>query len=195
MNPFLGADANALSNEQLKKVFGVLNQSNLNAISKELVDARFNNIMNRVEYDVYLASKYVEEPSSYYDAVTEGEESTPGPVEDIRPYGDEPVFFAQVMPEYPGGQTVLNNDLAKNIRYPENMKELGIQGKVYLSFTVEKDGSITDIQVARGISGGKELNEEAVRVLKNLPKKFSPGKMNNKPVRVRLTIPVNFQLR
>lgn len=195
LNPFLGADANALSNEQLKKVFGVLNQSNLNAISKELVDARFNNIMNRVEYDAYLASKYVEEPSSYYDAVTEGEESIPGPVEDVRPYGDEPVFFAQVMPEYPGGQTAMNDDLARNIRYPENMKELGIQGKVFLSFTVEKDGSITDIQVARGINGGKQLDEEAVRVLKKLPKKFSPGKMNNKPVRVRLTIPVNFQLK
>jgi len=89
----------------------------------------------------------------------------------------------------------MQSDIAKNINYPEEMMEMGIQGKVYVSFVVEKDGSITNVKVIRGINGARLLGEEAVRAVMKLPKKFTPGKMNGKPVRVALNVPVHFQLK
>jgi protein TonB len=71
-------------------------------------------------------------------------------------------------------------------------KESGIQGTVYVTFVVEKDGSITDVRVLRGIGGG--CDEEAVRVVKNSPK-WSPGKQRGKPVRVQYNLPVKFILQ
>ena len=197
LNQFIGADANTLSNEQLKNVFRILNQSNLGNLSKDPADSRFNKIMNRVEYDAFVSSKYVieEVDGMYYDYEMEGDNVIPIPVEEVRPYGDEPVSFAQEMPEYPGGDAAMQSDIAKNINYPEEMMEMGIQGKVYVSFVVEKDGSITNVKVIRGINGARLLGEEAVRAVMKLPKKFTPGKMNGKPVRVVLNVPVHFQLK
>jgi protein TonB len=84
------------------------------------------------------------------------------------------------------------NYLTSNIRYPEQARELDIQGTVFIEFVVEKDGSITNVVVKRGIGGG--CDEEAVRVVKSMPK-WKPGKQRGKPVRVRYTLPVRFQLR
>ncbi len=81
--------------------------------------------------------------------------------------------------------------LQDNLKYPVRAKELGIQGKVYLSFVVEKDGSVTDVALLRGIGGG--CDEEAIRAVKNMPK-WIPGKQRNIPVRVRFNLPVNFKL-
>ena len=81
--------------------------------------------------------------------------------------------------------------LHNNMKYPLQAKELGIQGKVFLSFVVEKDGSVTDVSLLRGIGGG--CDEEAIRVVKNMPK-WIPGKQRNIPVRVRFNLPVNFRL-
>ena len=81
--------------------------------------------------------------------------------------------------------------IAENIRYPEEAKELGIQGKVYVNFVVEADGSISNVNVARGIGGG--CDEEAVRVVKLMPK-WKPGKQQGMPVRVQFNLPIKFTL-
>jgi protein TonB len=100
--------------------------------------------------------------------------------------------FVEEQPEFPGGEEALMNYLTSNIRYPEQAKELDIQGTVIIEFVVETDGSVTNVVVKRGIGGG--CDEEAVRVVKSMPK-WKPGKQRGKPVRVRYTLPVRFQLK
>lgn len=95
------------------------------------------------------------------------------------------------VPEFPGGMEGFGRYLSKAIRYPAIAKENGTQGRVILTFVVEKDGSSTDIKVARGIGDG--CDEEAVRALKNAPK-WKPGIQNGRPVRVQYSIPVSFAL-
>jgi len=100
--------------------------------------------------------------------------------------------FVEEQPEFPGGEEALMNYLISNIHYPEQAKELDIQGTVIIEFVVETDGSVTNVVVKRGIGGG--CDEEAVRVVKSMPK-WKPGKQRGKPVRVRYTLPVRFQLK
>lgn len=83
------------------------------------------------------------------------------------------------------------NGFAKNVKYPVLAMENGIQGKVFIQFVIERDGSITDVKVARGVDAS--LDKEAVRVVQSMPK-WKPGKQRGKPVRVAYTLPINFQL-
>lgn len=97
------------------------------------------------------------------------------------------------MPEFPdGGMPGLLKYLAKNIKYPVIAQENGIQGRVVCSFVVNRDGSIVDIQVLRGVD--PSLDKEAVRVLGTMPK-WKPGEQRGKPVRVKYTVPVMFRLQ
>ncbi len=98
------------------------------------------------------------------------------------------------MPQFPGGEAALQAYMSKNIHYPEAEKEAGISGKVYLTFVVEKDGSITSVRILRGVSGGEGINKEAVRVVQSMPK-WDVGMQNGHPCRVQFTLPVNFELR
>lgn len=97
----------------------------------------------------------------------------------------------EVMPQYPGGPIAMLKYLMKNIKYPEQAMKEGIQGRVTVRFIVEKDGSISDVKPV--LSVHPLLNKEAVRVVKSMPK-WSPGKHNGKPVRVRFNLPVMFKL-
>jgi len=108
---------------------------------------------------------------------------------------EEEVVFMVVesMPEFPGGQQALFKYLSENIKYPVIAQENGIQGKVVCQFTVNKDGSIVDIEVVRS-GGDPSLDKEAVRVIKTMPK-WKPGKQRGKPVRVKFTVPVSFKLQ
>ncbi|RZJ65224.1 MAG: energy transducer TonB [Flavobacterium sp.] len=94
-------------------------------------------------------------------------------------------------PEFPGGMAAWSKFIQKNLRYPYMAQDAGIQGKVYISFVVEKDGSITDVSVMRGIGGG--CDEEAMRVIKKSPK-WSAGEQNNTKVRVRYNMPINYTI-
>jgi len=96
------------------------------------------------------------------------------------------------MPEFPGGESALEKYLATNIKYPQAARESGVIGKVFVNFVVEKDGSITDVKVLRGI--GRGCDEEAVRVVKGMPK-WKPGTQKGKPVRVSFNLPVEFTLQ
>lgn len=96
------------------------------------------------------------------------------------------------MPEYPNGGTAgLMNFISKNLKYPTICQESGVQGRVVVSFVVNKDGSTTDFRIIRSVD--KYLDKEALRVLNGMPK-WKPGKQKGVPVRVRYTVPINFKL-
>ena len=97
----------------------------------------------------------------------------------------------EVMPQFPGGQIAMLKYIMENIKYPEQAMKEGIQGRVAVRFIVEKDGSISDVKPI--LSVHPLLNKEAVRVVKSMPK-WTPGKQNGKPVRVRFNLPVMFKL-
>ena len=96
------------------------------------------------------------------------------------------------MPSFPGGESKLMEYLSRHVNYPQEAREHGVQGKVFVNFTVEADGSITNVKLIRGIGSG--CDEEAVRVVENMPK-WNPGKQRGKPVKVSYAIPINFILQ
>lgn len=96
-------------------------------------------------------------------------------------------------PEFPGGDKGLFDFLVKNIQYPHDERDRGIQGKVYITFVIDRDGSITNVDIYKGVQGGAGLSTEAMRVIKLLPK-WKPGMKNGVSVRVRYIIPVYFSL-
>ena len=96
------------------------------------------------------------------------------------------------MPSYPGGNGALMQYLSSHIKYPVIAEENGIQGRVICTFVVERDGSITDVRIAKSVD--PSLDKEAVRVVSSMPK-WIPGKQDGKPVRVEYTFPVTFRLQ
>ena len=105
----------------------------------------------------------------------------------------EPPLLGDVgpMPEFPGGTEKLLEFLKENIHYPKIAEENGIQGRVVVTFVVEKDGSIGKAKIVKSVD--PSLNEEAIRVLKLLPK-WKPAMLNGKPVRSKYTVPITFRL-
>lgn len=95
------------------------------------------------------------------------------------------------MPQFPGGQIAMMKYIMENMKYPKQAMKEGIQGRVTVRFIVEKDGSISDVRPI--LSVHPLLNKEAVRVVESMPK-WTPGKQNGKPVRVRFNLPVMFKL-
>lgn len=98
----------------------------------------------------------------------------------------------QEQPEFPGGMEKMYEFMQRTQKYPDMEYEAGIQGKVYVQFTVAKDGSIEDAKVLRSVSDG--LDKEAMRLVKSMPK-WSPGKMGGKAVKCRFNLPVVFKLK
>ena len=100
--------------------------------------------------------------------------------------------IVEEMPAFPGGEAKLMEYVGKNIKYPQIARETGIQGRVFIGFVVEPDGSVSNVKLLRGIGGG--CDEEAMRVVKSMPK-WKPGKQRGKAVRVSYQIPVLFKLQ
>lgn len=96
------------------------------------------------------------------------------------------------MPMYPGGYAALMGYLRDNIKYPTVAAENGVQGRVVVGFVVERDGSITDVNILRGVD--PSLDREAMRVVKSMPR-WNPGKQNGSAVRVKYQLPVSFRLQ
>ena len=105
---------------------------------------------------------------------------------------DEVFTIVESMPQFPGGNKKMFEYLSKSIKFPPAAKANGIQGKVYVNFTVGKDGKIRDIKILRGVHD--LLDKEAIRVVKAMPK-WKAGKQRGKPVSVSYNLPINFQLR
>ena len=118
--------------------------------------------------------------------------SESGPSDEEEAEGNQIFTVVEQQPEFPGGEAALMNYIKKNLKYPAFAAENGIQGRVTLSFTVEKDGSIANIEVMR--SPAEELSKEAIRVVQSMPK-WKPGKQRGKPVRVKYMLPVTFRLQ
>lgn len=151
---------------------------------------KVTDILNIVEDDVELEEELIIQDTEatedtevdFTDMTTEEEEEE-----------DAPVFFiVEEMPEFPGGEQALHKFLASNIEYPVIAQENGIQGRVYVKFVVNTDGSITDVEIARGVD--PSLDKEALRVVRSMPK-WKPGKQRGKAVRVSYTVPINFVLQ
>ena len=139
-------------------------------------------VIEIVEDEVEIENELeIEDTETYEDEIIEIEEE------------DDEEFFMVVenMPEFPGGDLGLMKFIQKNVKYPAIAKEYNITGKVYVSFIVDKGGSVTNVKIVRGVD--KNLDAEALRVVSALPK-YKPGKQRGKPVRVMFTIPINFTL-
>ena len=117
----------------------------------------------------------------------------PPPPPAPKPEVSNKVFdVVEEMPHFPGGPAALQAFLSSNTKYPVVAQENGVQGRVIVSFVVERDGSITDVKVVRSVD--PSLDREATRVVKSMPR-WSPGKQNGSAVRVKYTVPVVFRLQ
>jgi len=105
---------------------------------------------------------------------------------------DEVYTIVEQMPEMPGGRGALYAFLSKNVKYPLKAKSKGIQGKVFVNFTVSKDGTLRDIKIIRGVH--KLLDKEALRVIKSMPT-WKPGMQRGKKVSVSYNLPISFVLK
>lgn len=145
----------------------------------EIVD---DDVVVEDEINVDIEARADQAVQAYVPVMTEEE---PAPV------AEEIFTFVEEYPEFPGGDKALREYILNNIKYPEVARTSGITGTVYVQFVVEKDGSISDVKVVRGIGGG--CDEEAVRVVKSMPR-WKPGKQRGQPVRVYFTLPIEFKL-
>ena len=108
-----------------------------------------------------------------------------------RPDNDSIYNIVEQMPQFPGGDPAMFEFISKNVKYPQKAKDEGIQGRVFIQFVVEKDGSVGEVKLLRGIGGG--CDEEGIRVVKSMPK-WTPGQQAGKAVRVLYTLPIFFKL-
>ena len=118
--------------------------------------------------------------------------NTTATAQDKKTSDDKVYEKVEVMPEFPGGDQAMMDFVATNVKYPKEAMDKEISGRVLVSFIVEKDGSITDAKVVKGIGGG--CDEEAVRVVNAMPK-WKPGMQKGKPVRVSFMMPFTFKLQ
>ena len=128
--------------------------------------------------DIHLSDKQLE------DYITE----TLPPEEPI----DDIVIFAETQPSFPGGLEAFYRYVSQAVNYPQSAIRRSISGKVFVEFVVDRDGSLSDLKVIKGIGGG--CDEEALRVIKNSPR-WNPGKQRGKAVRVRMVVPISFTLQ
>ena len=170
---------------------------------------RFSNdpIILKPEIQIHQTPKQVPDEELFpYESIEINEDRpprpavTPPPPPKIKSTSDvppKPIVVAEIIPfpdveaSFPGGQEVMKNWIASNINYPEEALSAGVQGRVYVSFVVEPDGSLTNINIERGIS--KELDGEAKRLIRSMPK-WTPGEAGGKKVRSQVRLPIDFIL-
>ena len=138
-----------------------------------------------VTEDIIEEENTEEEPITVVEVVPVAEE------EETVIVDEEIIEFPDVEAEFKGGAQAMMKYIQQNIQYPPTSIEMNEQGKVYLSFVVESDGSISNISIERGVS--IDIDKEAKRIVRNMPK-WSPGESNGKKARTRCRVPINFQL-
>ena len=127
----------------------------------------------------------------------EGEKDAVVPTEDTGPgEAAAPEIFTVVeeMPEFPGGVMEMQKYIVKNIQYPAMAREAGISGKCFLKFVVTGDGTISDVQILKGVASCPDCDKEAMRVVKSMPK-WKAGKQNGRAVSVYFNLPINFTIK
>lgn len=155
-------------------------------------------ILDIVDDDTEIEEETIESSESTTEAISGPVAQHTGPVATgpvvTEEESDEGTVFQVVeqMPEFPGGMEALMKYLSKNIKYPSIALDNGIQGRVLVSFTVNKDGSIVDPEIMKSVD--PSLDKEAIRVISTMPK-WNPGKQRGKAVRVKYTVPVAFRIQ
>jgi protein TonB len=104
---------------------------------------------------------------------------------------DTPMMGPEIMPEFPGGPQKMYEFIRQNMVYPPIELENRIQGKLFMTFVVDRSGNIKDVQTLRGVPGGPNLAKEALRVIRLMPQ-WNPGRQNGRPVSVQLNLPFVF---
>ncbi len=148
-------------------------------------------VLNVVEDNVEVDTEIMSTDDSQ-DAQQQEAYVPPAVVEEEEEETNQIFTVVEEMPQFPGGETALMQYIAKGIKYPVIAQENGIQGRVVVSFVINKDGKVVDAQVVRGVD--PSLDKEALRVIGTLPA-WKPGKQRGKPVRVKYTVPVLFRLQ
>ena len=117
---------------------------------------------------------------------------TPTTTDELKDDDIEVFLVVEEMPEFPGGMSKMMKYFSDNMHYPAEAIEKGIQGRVICQFTINKDGSISDVIIVRGVD--KLLDQEAIRLIESMPL-WNPGKQRGKTVRCKYTVPVSFRLQ
>jgi len=145
---------------------------------------------DNIKFKVSASSGFTVKIGSQEGEEEEGPPEKGPPVEQVV----EKIFTeAEVMPDF-SGKDGFQAYLKKNVRYPFAEKDQGKQGTVYISFVVEKDGTIANVKAAKEVAGAPGFTKEAIRVISLMPK-WTPGMMNGHPVRIEITQPVKFTLQ
>ena len=153
---------------------------------KEVFDFKLvdNNTETKDDFDFFTSDIRADEPILFDKPFLKQTEEEPE---------DETVYdWADVMPEFPGGEQALLNYLKNTVVYPVVAQETGTYGKVFVGFIVDADGSVTDVHIIRGVDDS--LNNEAIRVVNSMPK-WKPGMRAGRYVRVSYIVPINFVLQ
>ncbi len=149
-------------------------------------------VLNVVEDDVELEEQDIVTSEDNQNEAQVQTYVAPAVVEEEEESAQQIFTVVEEMPKFPGGDAELLKFIAKSIKYPVIAQENGIQGRVICSFVVNRDGSVVDAEVLRGVD--PSLDKEALRVIATMPK-WTPGKQRGKPVRVKYTVPITFRLQ
>lgn len=172
----------------LRAKLGIVDPTDIEILSEDQVK---NEVMDEGMAEDYRAIGVINADDDRYRPIHEQVVVTE-PEPELRRYVPEKIFVEVEQPaEFPGGQAAMMKWISEHIRYPEAAKASGISGRVVVKFVVEKDGSITNPTVVKGVD--KDLDKEAIRVIKSMPK-WKPGKNNGEPVRSYFNLPVTFRL-
>lgn len=180
------ADRKALQ-QSLSEASESLSEAESSPEASELLDIVENEIVDVTFIPVEVANEREEAERARLQAELAAELQKEAEAEDPNKIYDK----VEVMPEYPGGAAAFMRYLAQNVKYPTVAQENGTQGIVVVQFVVDADGSVTNAHVITSVD--PYLDEEALRVIKSMPR-WTPGKLNGKPVRVKYTTPIKFRL-
>ena len=161
---------------------------NADGTPNENIKFTFNAIEKHGDTTMYTMEPFTLDADKFKLSIQTTEDN---PIRIIRNNNDSIYQTVEEMPEFPNGIEGLMDYVAQNVKYPESAKENNLQGRVIVKFVIEKDGSVSNVEVGRG--WGNELDDEAVRVVKAMPN-WKPGKQDGKPVRVSFMLPINFKL-
>jgi len=109
----------------------------------------------------------------------------------VAPTVEAPLSYVEQMPTFPGGEEAMQKFINEHVVYPQIEQEMGITGKCYVTFVVEKDGEITSVKILRSVADGPGYDKAAINVVKAMPK-WKPGKQNGRTMRVQFVLPINF---
>ncbi|WP_229106992.1 energy transducer TonB [Bacteroides intestinalis] len=180
------ADRKALQ-QSLSEASESLSEAESSPEASEQLDIVENEIVDVTFIPVEVANEREEAERARLQAELAAELQKEAEAEDPNKIYDK----VEVMPEYPGGAAAFMRYLAQNVKYPTVAQENGTQGIVVVQFVVDADGSVTNAHVITSVD--PYLDEEALRVIKSMPR-WTPGKLNGKPVRVKYTTPIKFRL-